>query len=69
MWKTVLGWVMFFGGIFCGIAGVGSSMKLIHSIPPTYTPFYEINFFVMAFWVTVAAALIWGGWKLAHRNK
>jgi hypothetical protein len=70
MWKKVLGWVLFFGGIFCGIAGIGSSVKRYPIVPTsTYHSHYEINFVVMAFWVTVAVALIWGGWKLAHSKK
>ena len=67
MWKKVLGWALFFGGVFIGIAGVGTSLN-----PPPhglYGVTEPINFVVVAFWVTVAVALIWGGWKLAHRKK
>jgi hypothetical protein len=65
MWKKVLGWVLFFGGIFVGVATIGSSFQ--DSLGRL--SLNQINFVEVALWVTVTVALIWGGWKLAHRKK
>ncbi len=65
MWKKVLGWVLILGGIFAGIAGVGSSLQ-----PPLLPPLgWRINFVEVALWVTLALALIGGGWKLIQGKK
>jgi len=68
MWKKVLGWFLILGGIFAGIAGVGSSLQE----PSRYglpTLGWHINFVVVAFWVIFALALIGIGWKLTQSKK
>lgn len=61
MWEKVLGWLLFFGGIFCAT----STFYRIFYYPGYLRP-HPVEFAIL---VTLAAALICGGWKLAHGKK
>jgi len=56
MWKKVLGWALFWGGVFCAI---NTFSRLFYVFERPHVVEFSI-------WLTLAAALIWGGWKLGH---
>jgi len=65
MRNIVLGWVLFFGGIFVAI----DTLIRLFTRSWTPTPFYQppdpVEYSIL---LTLAVVLIWGGWKITHRK-